>query len=155
MVLLASSFDQSKYLRADDLPQPTKLRIKNVTAELIGKGAEREQKLVVWFTNEKRGLVLNKTNNRTLRAAFGDDADTWTGKVIEVFPTVTEMGGTMKPALRVRIPPPKQGSGNGKTEKPQTTAEMLAAVGNDPPTRPIPTTDPDPEHDDFDDEIPF
>jgi hypothetical protein len=155
MVLLASSFDQSKWLRADDLAQATKLRIKNVTAELIGQGVEREQKLVVWFTNEKRGLVLNKTNNRTLRGAFGDDAEGWAGKVIEVFPTVTEMAGTMKPALRVRIPPPKQASGNGPTEKPQTTAEMLAAAGEDPPTRPIPTADPASQVDDFDDEIPF
>jgi hypothetical protein len=80
MVLLASTFDQSKYLRAEDLPQPTRLRIKNVTAELIGKGADREQKLVVWFTSEKRGLVLNKTNNRTLRGSFGDNAEGWTNK---------------------------------------------------------------------------
>jgi hypothetical protein len=150
MVLLASAFDQSKYLRADDLTQPIKLRIKNVTAELIGRGAEREQKLVVWFTNEKRGLVLNKTNNRALRGAFGDDADGWAGHVIEVFPTQTEMGGTLTPALRVRIPPPKQASGNGGAAKPQTALE---AFSKDPPTRPIPK--PAPEHDDFDDEIPL
>ena len=34
---------------------------------------DKEKKLVVWFTNDERGLVLNKTNNRTLRGAFGDD----------------------------------------------------------------------------------
>jgi hypothetical protein len=152
MVLLASAFDQSRYLRAEDLAQPTRLRIKNVTAELVGKGADREQKLVVWFTNSKQGLVLNKTNNRTLRGAFGDDADGWAGKVVEVFPTLTEMGGTMTPALRVRIPPPKQ---NGQEAKPQTIAEMKAAMGPDPPTRPIPTPDPELPLDDFDDEIPL
>jgi hypothetical protein len=151
MPLLASTFDQSRYLRADDLSQPFKLKIKNVTVELIGRGTDREQKLVVWFTNEKRGLVLNKTNNRTLRGAFGDNTEAWAGHVIEVFPTVTEMAGSMTPALRVRIPPPKQAvSGNGQEAKTQTTAEMLAAAGKDPPKRPIPQPD-----DDFDDEVAF
>ena len=37
--------------------------------------ADGEVKLTVWFTNDKRGLVLNRTNNRTIRAAYGDDVD--------------------------------------------------------------------------------
>ena len=52
--------------------------------------------------------MLNKTNNRTLRGAFGDDTANWTGKIIVVFPTMAEFRGKMSPALRVRIPPPKQ-----------------------------------------------
>ena len=58
MVLLASTYDQSKYFRAGDLSGDLKLRVKNVTEETIGEGADRQQKLVVWFTNDKRGLVL-------------------------------------------------------------------------------------------------
>ena len=73
MVLLASSYDQSRYFKAADLKQEKKLRIKTVTEEQIGTGAEKEKKLVVWFTNDERGLVLNKTNNRTIRGAFGDE----------------------------------------------------------------------------------
>ena len=60
MVLLASSFDQSKFFRAEDLSEQKTLRIKCVTEEIIGQGAEQEQKLVVWFTNSKKGLVLNQ-----------------------------------------------------------------------------------------------
>ena len=63
---------------------------------------------MVWFTNDERGLVLNKTNNRTIRGAFGDDTADWIGKIIVVFPTMTDFRGKMAPALRVRIPPPKQ-----------------------------------------------
>jgi hypothetical protein len=144
VVLLASAFDQSKYWRADDLTAPKRLKIKKVTAELVGRGNEREQKLVVWFVNEDRGLILNKTNNRTMRGAFGDDTAKWIGRIIELFPTLTEMAGEMTPALRVRIPPPKQAaSGNGSESKPQ--------LGEDPPKRPIRSDDPDA---DFDDEIP-
>ena len=52
--------------------------------------------------------MLNKTNNRTIRGAYGDDTAGWVGKIIVVFPTMVDMRGKMTPALRVRIPPPKQ-----------------------------------------------
>jgi hypothetical protein len=108
MVLLASSYDQSRFFKAADLEAEKKLRIKSVTEEVIGVGADSNKALVVWFTNDERGLVLNKTNNRTLRGAFGDDCDGWAGKVIVVFPSTTDLRGKMVPSLRVRIPPPKQ-----------------------------------------------
>jgi len=114
-MLLASSYDQTRWLKAADLPTEKKFRIKSVTVEEIGIGKDKETKLVVWFTNDPRGLVLNRVNNRTIRGAFGDACDGWAGKVIAVFPTTAEFRGTMKPALRVRVPAPKQTAGNGKT----------------------------------------
>jgi hypothetical protein len=110
MVLLASSHDQSRFLKAQDLQAEKKFRIKSVTEEDVGMGKDKERKLVVWFSNDNRGLVLNRTNNRALRGPFGDDTAGWVGKVIVVFPTMAEFRGDMKPCLRVRIPPPK---GNG------------------------------------------
>ena len=107
MVLLASAYDQSRFFKAADLKGEKKLRIKNVTEELIGTGADKEKKLVVWFTNDERGLVLNNTNNRAIRGAFGDDTAGWIGKIIVVFPTMVDIRGKMSPALRVRIPPPE------------------------------------------------
>src|SRR5262249_31847871 len=73
MVLLASSFDQSKYLNAGDLAQEKALRIKSVTVETVRTNTGQGQKPVLWFTNHNKGLVLNITNNRVLRSAFGDD----------------------------------------------------------------------------------
>ena len=67
--------------------------------------------MCVWFTNDPRGLVLNKTNNRTLRGAFGDNCAGWKEKIIVVYPTTDEFRGRMVPVLRVRIPPPKEGNG--------------------------------------------
>ena len=52
--------------------------------------------------------MLNKTNNRTIRGAFGDDIDGWPGKIIVLYPTMADFRGKMGPALRVRIPPPKE-----------------------------------------------
>ena len=104
MVLLASAYDESRFFRAEDLKNEIRLKIKNVTEE---KMADGEVKLTVWFTNDKHGLVLNRTNNRTIRGAYGDDVDGWSGKIIVLYPTTAEFRGKMGPAMRVRIPPPK------------------------------------------------
>ena len=55
MVLLASAFDQSRYMRADDLKQTTTLRIKTVTAEMVNDRSGQVQKLVVWFSTGRHG----------------------------------------------------------------------------------------------------
>jgi hypothetical protein len=161
MVVLASSYDESRYFKSD-LAAEKKLRIKNVTEEQIGMDKDKEQKLVVWFTNDKRGLILNRVNNRTIRGAFGDAVDGWTGKIIIVFPTQADFRGKMGPALRVRIPPPKQPpaaaavapqpspSGNGATAALQPAEPTSPAV--DPELEPDPVK---PLSEDMDDEIPF
>ena len=127
MVILASTYDQSRYIKAEDLETDRKLRIKNVTEEQIGIGADKEQKLVIWFTNDERGLVLNRVNNRTLRGAFGDDTAGWAGKIIVVFPAMAEFRGRMVPAVRVRIPPPKE-AGNGAAVTPKTKPPVADAI---------------------------
>src|SRR5262245_29170318 len=132
MVLLASNYDQSRFLKAADLPGEKKFRIKSVTEEEVGVGKDKERKLVVWFTNDARGLVLNRVNNRTIRGAFGDTCESWAGKIIIAFPTMAEFRGEMKPALRVRIPPPKQAAGNGQTAKPATPPPAPAIAAVDP-----------------------
>jgi hypothetical protein len=162
MVLLASTYDESQYFKAADLAAEKKLRIKNVTEEQIGMDKDKEHKLVVWFTNDKHGLILNRVNNRTIRGAFGDAVDGWTGKIIVLFPTTAEFRGKMGPALRVRIPPPKQPpsaaavapqpspSGNGATAAVQPAEPTSSAV--DPELGPDPVK---PLSEDIDDEIPF
>jgi hypothetical protein len=130
MVLLASDYDKSRFFKAEDLTTERKLKIKAVTEEELGIGKDKEKKLVVWFTNDPRGLVLNRVNNRTLRGAFGDAcAKLWPGKIIILFPTMAEFRGTMKPALRVRIPPPKS---NGQAAQPPTPPPAPAPPEIDP-----------------------
>ena len=167
MVLLASDFDKSKYLRAEDLKAEKKFRIKAVTVEEVGNDQKKEQKLVVWFTNDERGLVLNKTNNRTIRGAFGDDSKAWEKKIIVIFPTMVDMRGKLTPALRVRIPPPKQAAVAAPAPKPTTPSGngAGAAAVKPPPTQQTAATAPaDPEleddppkslAEDLDDEINF
>jgi hypothetical protein len=118
MVLLASDYDQSRFLNADDLNGgERKFKIKNVTVEEVGK----EDKLIVWFTNSKKGLVLNKTNNRVLREKFGDDVAGWKEQIIILFSMMVPFQGRMTPGLRVRIPPPRQAS-----TKPASSTTFMA-----------------------------
>ena len=125
MVLLASEYDQSRFLKADDLDGgERKFKIKNVTAEDLGG----DGKLIVWFTNDKKGLILNKTNNRVLRTAFGDDTAGWKDQIIILFSMMVSMQGRMVPGLRVRIPPPKQPS----TKPASSTTFMSRGQGTQP-----------------------
>ena len=144
MVLLASNYDQSRFLKAADLSGEKKFRIKSVTEEEVGVGKDKERKLVVWFTNDARGLVLNRVNNRTIRGAFGDTCESWTDKIIVAFPTMAEFRGEMKPALRVRIPPPK-GSNGQPAAKPAPPPPAPAAAAINPAEVEV--------DEDFDDEI--
>ena len=134
-----------------------------MTEEELGVGKDKETKLVVWFTNDERGVVLNKTNNRALRGAFGDDTAGWVNKVIVVFPTVVDIRGKMGPALRVRIPPPKQAAAAAPPTQPASPAPSgngAAAAAPAPaaaPTVADPELEPDPKlslADELNDEIP-
>jgi hypothetical protein len=165
MVLLASDYDKSRFLRADDFDGERKFRIKDVTEEVVG--ADKQEKLVVWFTNDKRGLIANKTNNRVLRGAFGDNTAGWADKIIVIFSMMVEMRGKMVPGLRVRIPPPKQADtafmSRGQETQPLGNGPIVAKPAN---TKKRPVQDqldeviesqPSPKHsgDELNDEIDF
>jgi hypothetical protein len=159
MVLLASSFDKGKYLKAADLDKERKFRIKSATDEVVGMGDDKEHRLVLWFTNDERGLILNRTNIRVLRETFGDVVDSWVGKIIVVYPTSVDFRGKLVPALRVRIPPPKQVAAAAPAPTPSPAGNGAAAPA--PKTSAAPT-DPEladeprkPLREELDDEIPF
>jgi hypothetical protein len=139
MVLLASDY-ASRFLNAADLDRERKFKIEGVTEELVG--AAQEKMLVVWFTNHKRGLVLNKTNNLTIRSAFGDPVDGWVGKIIIIFPTMVELRGKLTPGLRVRIPPPKQAGDTaaGSPSNPAQSGKGNGAATAAPPPKPTTAT---------------
>ena len=151
-MLLASDYDKSRFLKAEDLDREKKYRIKSVSEEEVGE--KKEKKLVVWFTNDKRGLVLNRINNRVIRGAYGDDTALWPGKIIVIFRTMAEFRGKMGPALRVRIPPPKPPTGTA----PPSASPSGNGAAVAPPAPADPELEPDPVkpiREELDDEIPW
>ena len=100
-MLLASDYDKSKYFNGTSLDREKKFRIKITTEEVLtDKKGKQEKKLVVWFTNDERGLPLNKTNLRALKNAFGDDTADWKNKIIAMYPV---MASNDMQGLRVKI----------------------------------------------------
>ena len=93
-MLLASAYDTSRYFKAADLQAAKKLRIKDVTEEEIGVGQRQgEETVSSGALMTRAGSVLNKTNNRTLRGAFGDNCAGWKGRVIVAYPANPRVPG--------------------------------------------------------------
>jgi len=89
----------SQYLKAADLQKRTiRVVIDRVTTEDIGS----DNKPVLYFQGEEKGLVLNKTNSNNIAYLFGDETDDWTGRDIELFPTIVDFQGRPVEAIRVR-----------------------------------------------------
>jgi len=96
----------SKYLKAADLNgRPVTITIKSAPYETPKNPEGKEQgKSVLYFVGGKKALPLNVVNWDSVAAICGDDTDAWPGHQIELYPTVTSMGGKMVPCIRIRRP---------------------------------------------------
>jgi len=91
----------SKYVSAPDIGGRTvKLQINRVAMETLGD----DHKPVVYFAGHTKGLVLNKTNASVISGFYGDDTDTWQGKIIELFSMKVQFKNDIVDAIRVRVP---------------------------------------------------
>ena len=94
----------SKYLKAADCDDhDLVLTIARVKMETIGQGQKAEQKPVVYFSEQDKGFVLNKTNAKMIaRLAKSEDTDEWTGTKIRLVSAEVEFQGDLVMSLRVR-----------------------------------------------------
>ena len=110
----------SKYLKADDLEdRDWTVTIKNVVIEDIGQGEQKQEKMIIYFSELDKGLVANKTNATVIEKLYGDETDGWKGKAITLWPNHdVEFKGEIVSAIRVRSKAPKSAplpeKGNGK-----------------------------------------
>jgi hypothetical protein len=97
----------SKFLRKEDFDEDRVMTIKGVKLEDM-PGDDGQQKWVLYFREEAKGMALNVTTIRVLEKAFGDDSDQWVGKRVMVYvdPNVS-FGGRVVGGLRLR-PPSRQ-----------------------------------------------
>lgn len=92
-----------KYLRCADL-QGREVKKKIAYCETEKVGMNGEEKPVLHFINEQRGMVVNKTNANTLAYALGDDSEQWRGREIVLYPTRVDFAGKPTDTIRVRAP---------------------------------------------------
>lgn len=93
-----AAFPSSYYKAADLNDKPVKVTMARVVMEDIGG----DHKPVLYFEENEKGLVLNKTNANNIKALYGSNTDAWTGKEIVLFPTVTDFQGRSVDCVRVR-----------------------------------------------------
>ena len=89
----------SNYLKADDLKgKEPNVTISHVTMEKMGE----DNKMVVYFKNSDKGMVLNKTNAMNISGWFGPETEDWTGKRVKLVVAWVDFQGRSVQALRVR-----------------------------------------------------
>ena len=97
----------SKYLKAGDVtetPQPFTI----THAEIEEVGRDKEERLVLYFVDQDKGMVVNKTNANTIAKALGTkETDEWIGKTIRLYSTEVQVGDEMVEAIRVSLKPGK------------------------------------------------
>ena len=135
----------SRYLSAEDLRgQDHTVVIERYPAETMpARDGADERKYVLFFRGAKKGLVLDKTNAKTIASQHGNDFDGWIGKQVTIGSTWVEAFGEQTLAIRVR-PGLAQGVAEAFAPPPVTpppgiapqAAETLSAT---PPQRAVDT----------------
>lgn len=107
-------------------------------ATIKGSDQKEQKKPIVYFreSRDKRGLVLCKTNAKTVAAMYGNDTDKWVGRRITLYPTQVSAFGAQVEAIRIRptVPPAKAQTGElAETERaPQPEAPELIGTEHEP-----------------------
>ncbi len=104
-----------KYLRADDLEGDTPVTMKSLGLEEIND----EKKPVLYFGEQAKGLVLNKTNGNSIASLHGNETDDWPGKKIILYATEVDFRGEIVDAIRVRKRIPAQQGDESASEQSQ------------------------------------
>ena len=98
----------SKYLKASDLPEEGSQQFTIERIEIEEVGQEKTRKPVIYFEEDNKGLVCNKTNARTIAKVLGTEQfEEWAGKKINLYRAEVDFQGEMIEAIRVKLRVPK------------------------------------------------
>jgi hypothetical protein len=92
----------SNYLRSGDVPDNSTLELTmtHVAIEKIGD----DEKPVLFFAEDKKGLVLNKTNSNNITTLYGPETENWAGKKVTLFTAMVDFRGSAVEAIRIKGP---------------------------------------------------
>ena len=126
--------DFERYLKGEHLKgRKVTATIVELTIEETHANGRAEDKPVLYFKESKRGLILSPTNQRTLRAMFGDEVTACIGKRVQLEAVPVRVAG--RDTLPVRINPAPQPTTPAPTTPTTETAPNASA-----PTQPAETT---------------
>lgn len=99
----ANQLCPSPHLSAEDIGETGASQVFTIKAVgFSAVGQDQERKGVLYFVEEDRGMVLNRTNLKRLVVLHGNETDSWIGRRVEVYASETDFGGKTVPCLRVR-----------------------------------------------------
>lgn len=98
----------SKYMKGEDIIDEggeVRVLIKEVRFEELQdpKTNKKEDKPVLYFVRQEKGLVLAKENGRRLVELFGDDSDAWIGKQITLTTERVQAFGETHNSVRIKM----------------------------------------------------
>lgn len=98
-----SQMIDSKFLKKEDFPEDEICTIRGIKQENVGRDDAPEMRWTLYFTEQKKPMVLNVTSIRVLESAYGDESDNWRGKKVTVYvdPNVSFQGRVVG-GLRLR-----------------------------------------------------
>ena len=78
-------------------------------------------------------LLLNKTNANTIAQLYGTKIGGWIGKLIELYPATTSVGGAEKECIRIKNQAPKPKGKQSQDESPLIHERDQREPGEDEP----------------------
>ena len=127
-----------RYLSGDDLDGEVIVTIDRVVMESFRDPRTRQEsrKPVMYFQRAKRGLIINRTNWRTVADLYGDESDNWVGKRIALVSMMVDAYGKQTKAVRVRPTRPPE----PRARNDVSVAEPTDSSASLPESSPIPVT---------------
>jgi len=96
-------FFPSNYLRATDLGgKEHDVTIDRVESDVFENDGRKQKKPIVFFRDNAKPLVVNKTNFQLIAKACGEDSKDWPGKSICIYPVMVSFRGKVQEAIRVK-----------------------------------------------------
>ncbi len=95
----------SEFVASWDLEDDVTVTIDKVVAGEVGGegGRDKERKPILYFSDAKKPMVLNKTNAKAIVGITGSkDTDDWVGAKITLYVTTCEAFGDTVECIRVR-----------------------------------------------------
>ena len=120
----------SEFLKVADL-DGRDLILTIASVKMVDLPNSDETKPVVYFEEKKQGLVLNRTNNKSIQKLLGWDSAKWVGCSITLFETDVPFKGDVVAAIRIKSQrgavnePIAVGAKATKAKQAQSRAKML------------------------------
>jgi hypothetical protein len=62
---------------------------KVIGGQLVGQGGRKSKKPIIYMRGTEKGFALNATNGKTIAAMYGNHVESWVGKRITLYKSMT------------------------------------------------------------------